>query len=53
MAPDTGAGGVVTRVTGHDPGDQAWCEWKGCSADSIDAWAEEAEELRLQGSCNL
>lgn len=53
MAPNTGAGGTVTWVTGRDPGDQDWHEWKGCIADGIDARAEEAVELRLQGPWSL
>ena len=53
MTPDIGAGGAVTWVTGCDPGDQDWHEWKGRIADSIDTWAEEAEELCPQGPWSL
>jgi len=53
MTPDTGAGAAVTWVTGCDPGDQDRHEWKGRIADSIDTWAEEAEELCLQGPWSL
>ena len=53
ITPDIGAGSAVTRVTGCDPGDQDRREWKGRIADSIDAWAEEAVELCLQGPWSL